>query len=163
MEIKVQKSELLKKVGLGVNVAAAKPSTLPILNNLLFETQKDGKVKIVATDMEVGISTLLSVEISQGGSITVPARKFFDIIKELPEGSVEISVTKNNTISIKAGKSHFKIMGLDKEEYPKLPEFNLENAIEIEQAVIKESLSLTSFAISHDETRYVLNGILLSL
>ena len=89
MEIKVQKSELLKKISLGVNIAASKPSTLPILNNLLLETQKDGKLKIVATDMEVGISTLLPVEILQGGNITVPARKFFDIIKELPEGLVE--------------------------------------------------------------------------
>lgn len=163
MEIRVQKSELLKKITLGVNIAASKPSTLPILNNLLLETQKDGKIKIVATDMEVGISTLLPVEIVQTGSITVPARKFFDIIKELPEGAVEISVTKNNTVNIKAGKSHFKIMGLDKEEYPKLPEFSLTDAIEVEQAVIKESLSLTSFAISHDETRYVLNGVLLSI
>lgn len=163
MEIKVQKSELLKKITLGVNVAASKPSTLPILNNLLLETQKDGKLKVVATDMEVGISTLVSVEVVQGGSITVPARKFFDIVKELPEGVVEITVTKNNTVNIKAGKSYFKIMGLDKEEYPKLPEFSLNESIEVEQAVIKESLSLTTFAISHDETRYVLNGVLLSI
>ena len=163
MEIKVQKSELLKKITLGVNVAASKPSTLPILNNLLLETQKEGKLKIVATDMEVGISTLLPVEIIESGSITVPARKFFDIIKELPEGMVEVTVTKNNTINIKAGKAHFKIMGLDKEEYPKLPEFSLQEALEIEQSVIKESLSLTAFAISHDETRYVLNGVLLAM
>jgi len=163
MEIKVQKSELLKKITLGVNVAASKPSTLPILNNLLLETQKDGKMKVVATDMEVGISTLIPVEVIQSGSITVPARKFFDIVKELPEGVVEITVTKNNTVSIKAGKSYFKIMGLDKEEYPKLPDFSLNDSIEVEQSVIKESLSLTSFAISHDETRYVLNGVLLSI
>ncbi|MFH1208529.1 MAG: DNA polymerase III subunit beta [Candidatus Omnitrophota bacterium] len=163
MEIKVQKSELLKKITLGVSIAASKPSTLPILNNFLLETQKDGKLKIVATDMEVGISTLLPVEVLREGSVTVPARKFFDIIKELPEGNVEISVTKNNTINIKAGKSSFKILGLDKEEYPKLPEFVLEGAIEVEQAVIKESLLLTSFAISHDETRYVLNGVLLCI
>lgn len=163
MEIKVQKNELLKKISLGVNIAGAKPSTLPILNNLLLETQKDGKLKIIATDMEVGISTLLPVEILQGGSITVPAKKFFEIIKELPEGIVEITVTKNNTVNIRAGKASFKIMGLDKEEYPKLPEFSLDEAIEIEQSVIKECLSLTSFAISHDETRYVLNGILLSI
>ena len=140
MEIKVQKSELLKRITLGVNIAASKPSTLPILNNFLLETQKEGKLKIVATDMEVGISTLLPVEVLQEGSITVPARKFFDIIKELPDGNVEISVTKNNTVNIKAGKSSFKILGLDKEEYPKLPEFELEGAIEVEQAVIKESL-----------------------
>lgn len=162
MEITVQKSDLLKKISLCVNIAASKPSTLPILNNILLETQKDGKLKIVATDMEVGLSTLMGGTITQEGSITVPARKFHDIVKELPEGDVEISVTKNNTVSVKAGKSHFKIMGLGKEEYPKLPEFSIENAIEMDQASIKESLSLTSFAISHDETRYVLNGVLFS-
>jgi DNA polymerase III subunit beta len=163
MEIKVQKNELLKKITLGVNIAASKPSTLPILNNFLLETQKEGKLRIVATDMEVGISTLLPAEIVQGGSVTVPARKFFDIIKELPEGSVEINVTKNNTINIRSGRSNFKILGLDKEEYPKLPELSLEGAIELEQAVVKESLSLTSFAISSDETRYVLNGVLICI
>ncbi|HOW58767.1 MAG TPA: DNA polymerase III subunit beta [Candidatus Omnitrophota bacterium] len=163
MDIKVEKNELLKKITLCVNIAASKPSTLPILNNLLLETQKDGKLKIVATDMEVGISTLLSLEILQQGSVTVPAKKFHDIIKELPEGDVEISVTKNNTVNIKTGKSQFKIMGLDKDEYPKLPEFSLDNALEIEQAIIKQSLSLTAFAISHDETRYVLNGVLISI
>ncbi|HNX69227.1 MAG TPA: DNA polymerase III subunit beta [Candidatus Omnitrophota bacterium] len=162
MEIKILKSELLKKIALGVNVAASKPSALPILNNLLLETQKGGKLKIIATDMEVGISTIATVEVIQEGNITVPARKFHEIVKELPEGDVEISVTKNNTINIKAGKSFFKIMGLGKEEYPKLPEFSLNDAVEVEQSVIKESLSLTSFAISHDETRYVLNGVLIS-
>jgi len=163
MEIKVLKSELLKKIALGVNIAANKPSTLPILNNLFLETQKDGVLKIIATDMEVGISTLLPVQVGQSGSITVPARKFYDIVKELPEGEVDIAVTKNNTVNIKAGKSYFKIMGLDKEDFPKLPEFSLDQAIELEQGVMKECLSLTAFAISHDETRYVLNGVLISL
>lgn len=163
MEIVVQKEELIKRIALGVNIAANKPSTLPILNNLLLETQKDGKLRVAATDMEVGISTLLPVEIKQAGSITVPARKFYDIIKELPGGEVGITITKNNTVNIKAGKSYFKIMGLDKEDFPKLPESQTEKTIEIEQKLLKESLSLTSFAISHDETRYVLNGVLISL
>lgn len=163
MEIKVQKSDLLKKLSLGVTIAASKPSALPILNNLLLETQKEGKLKIIATDTEVGISILLPVEVLQEGSITVPAKKFFDIIKELPDGTVEIMVTKNSTLNIKTKKSSFKIMGLGKEEYPKLPEVSLEEAVEIEQKIIKESLLLTSFASSHDETRYVLNGVLLAI
>lgn len=163
MEIKVQKNELLKRIAFGVGIAANKPSTLPILNNILLETQKEGILKIAATDMELGITTLLPVEIIQNGSVTVPARKFYDIIKELPEGEVNITVTKNNTVNIKIGKSFFKIMGLDKEDFPTLPEFSLDQGREIEQSLMKESLSLTSFAISHDETRYVLNGILISI
>ncbi len=162
MEIKVQKNEFLKRVTACVNIAASKPSTLPILNNILLEAYKDGTIKIVATDMEVGLSTVMSGDVAQEGCITVPARKFHDIIKELPEGDVEITVTKNNTVNVKAGKAQFKIMGLGKEDYPKLPDFSVENAIEMEQAAVKESLFLTSFAISHDETRYVLNGVLVS-
>ncbi|HQB11690.1 MAG TPA: DNA polymerase III subunit beta [Candidatus Omnitrophota bacterium] len=163
MDIRIPKNELLKKIGLGVSIAGGKPSTLPILNNLLLETQKDGMLKIVATDMEVGVSTLLPVEIGQQGSVTVPARKFHDIVKELPEGEISLSVTKNNTVNIKSGKSFFKIMGLDKEDFPKLPDPSPEKEVELEQSILKESLILTSFAISHDETRYVLNGVLVSL
>lgn len=163
MEFKILKNDLLKKITLGVNIAASKPSTLPILNNLFIEAKKNGEIKIVATDMEIGISTLVHGEVTQEGGVTIPAKKFYDIVKELPEGEVEISVSKSNTIHIKGGKAFFKIMGLDKEEYPKLPEISLKEAITFEQATLKESLSLTSFAISHDETRYVLNGVLCSL
>ena len=113
--------------------------------------------------MEVGISTTIPADIVEEGSITIPGKKIHDIIKELPEGRIDITVTKNNTVNIKAGKSFFKVMGLGREDFPKLPEFSLNQAIEIEQALVKESLSLTVFAISHDETRYVLNGILISI
>ena len=111
MEIKVQKSELLKKITLGVNVAASKPSTLPILNNLLLETQKEGKLRIIATDMEVGISTLLPVEVVQGGSITVPAKKFFDIIevKRCLEHMIRYLITEGKCSYILLCKCNYKI------------------------------------------------------
>jgi len=109
----------------------------------------------------VGISTKVPAEIIQEGSITIPAKKLHDIVRELPEGEVEVTVAKNNAVNIKSGRAYFKIMGLSKEDYPPFPEIKDENAIEIEQALIKESLSLTIFASSNDETRYVLNGVLL--
>ncbi len=76
---------------------------------------------------------------------------------------MEITVSKNNAVNIKAGKAYFKIMGLTKEDYPKLPEWSSKDVIELEQALVKECLSLTSIAISYDETRYVLNGVLISV
>ncbi len=161
MDIRVDKNDLVSKISLGVNISSSKATTLPILSNLLLETKKN-KLQIVATDMEVGVLTSCQAEIKEEGSVTVPARKFFDIIKELPEGSIEIQVSKNHTLQIKSGKSVFKIMGMDKEDYPQLPEPTFENAIEIEQAVLKEAIHLTSFAVSRDETRYVLNGILMA-
>ncbi len=162
MDIRVDKNDLVSKISLGVNISSSKATTLPILSNLLLETKKN-KLQIIATDMEVGVLTNCAAEIKEEGNVTVPARKFFDIIKELPEGDIEIQVSKNHTLQIKAGKSVFKIMGMDKEDYPQLPEPVFENAIEIEQAVLKEAIQLTSFAVSRDETRYVLNGLLMAV
>ncbi len=163
MEIKVTKSNFSKALGLVGGVTAQKANTLPILSNILLETTAEGSLRLVGTDLEVGISTTIPVEVIKEGNITVPAKKIHEIIRELPEGEIEISVAKNNAVNIRAGKSYFKIMGLSKEDYPKLPEWSQKDAIEINQALIKESLSLTSFAISYDETRYVLNGVLISV
>ncbi|MFA6600609.1 MAG: DNA polymerase III subunit beta [Candidatus Omnitrophota bacterium] len=163
MELRIQKSLLAKAVGLVGNVAAQRANTLPILGNILLETTKEGNIQMVGTDLEVGISTAVPATILAEGSITVPAKKLTEIIRELPECEVEISVAKNNAVSIKAEKAYFKIMGLSKEDYPKLPEWKLEDGIEMEQASLREGLALTSFAISSDETRYVLNGVLVSV
>ena len=163
MEIKVQKSNFLKALGLVVNVTNTKTATIPILGNLLLETDGKSELRLIGTDLEVGVSTKIPAQILQEGSITVPSKKFFDIVRELPEGELEITVAKNNAVNIKAGKAFFKIMGLAKEDYPKLPEWTEEKALEIDQSLLKESLSLTSFAISNDETRYVLNGVFFSV
>lgn len=163
MEIKVSKSNFLKAASLVTGVTAQKANTLPILGNVLLETTSKGELRLIGTDLEVGISTTMQVEVMKEGSITVPAKKINEIIRELPEGEVEITVSKNNAVNIKAGKAYFKIMGLTKEDYPKLPEWSSKDSIELEQGLIKESLSLTAFAISYDETRYVLNGVLVSV
>ncbi|MDP3920095.1 MAG: DNA polymerase III subunit beta [Candidatus Omnitrophota bacterium] len=163
MEIQVKKAEFLKAIGLAGSVASSKTNTLPILGNLLLEAEDGDILRVIGTDLEVGISTQIEASVKKSGSITVPARKLHEIVRELPQGTVEVSVAKNNAVSIKSGKAFFKIMGLSKEDYPKLPEVNPEAAFEMEQAIFKESLTLTSFAISNDETRYVLNGILVSI
>ncbi len=163
MEIKVLKSALVKALNSVSGIAGSKTATLPILANLLIETQGNNELQVVATDLEVGISTKVPAEVIKDGSITIPAKKLQDIVRELPEGEVSVEVAKNNTVSIKASKAYFKIMGLPKEDFPKLPEFKEENAIELEQAMLKDGLSLTLFASSNDETRYVLNGVLFSV
>ncbi len=163
MEFKCPKGNFLKAISLVSNVTSTKAATLPILGNILLETRDTGELSLVGTDLEVGISTRLEVEVQEPGSITVPARKLLDIVRELPEGDVHITVAKNNAVNIRAGKAFFKIMGLGKEDYPRLPEWKEENALEVDQAVVKECLSLTVFAISNDETRYVLNGIFVAV
>lgn len=162
MEIKIQRTALLGGIQIVQNAVSQK-SSLPILNNVLIEADNN-ELKLTATDLDIGISAVTQAEVAIGGAITIPARKFFDIVKELPDGSeIFLSMKKNNFVNIKGGKSNFKIIGLPKEEFPQLPIFKDEDAVEIKESVLKEMFNLTDFAVSRDDTRYVLNGVFLTI
>ena len=151
--------EILVKGIQEVQNAINPKTTLPILANILIESWKDG-VSLTATDLDIGITSILPVKPGVEGAVTIPAKKFFDIIKELPEGGVSISVKKNNLVHIEALNCVFKIMGLPKDEFPQLPDFKDKDSMTIQRGKLKKMLALTNFAISKDETRYVLNGVL---
>lgn len=160
MELRTTKEALLEGIQTVQNAVSQK-SSLPILSNVLLETEKE-TLRLTATDLDIGICSTIPVEISQEGAITVPAKKFFDIIKSLPDDNdITLSMKKNNFVTIKSGKAQFKIIGLPKEEFPQLPVFKDKDSITVDQATLKDMLNLTDFAISKDDTRYVLNGILL--
>jgi len=161
MKIKIEKGVLAAGIQTVQNVISAK-SALPILSNILLEAQQ-GNLKLTATDLDVGISCVIPVDTQETGAITVPAKRFSDIIKEFPVDEVNLTTKKNNQVNISAENCEFKIMGLSKEEFPKLPEFTDKEAIKIGQAGLKHMLTLTSFAVSFDETRYILNGILFKI
>ncbi len=161
MKLKVEKNILLNGIQIVQNVIIAKAS-LPILSNILIETQQEG-LRLTATDLDIGITCLIPVDIQEAGAVTVPAKRFNDIIKELPGEKINITTKKNNQVNIETDLCQFKIMGLAREEFPKLPEFKDKEVIKLEQAVLKEILNLTSFSVSVDETRYVLNGILFKI
>ncbi len=156
MKIICSKDELLKGIQIA-QLAISSKTNLPILANFLLETHKD-KIKMAATDLEIGIKCYIKGEIVKKGSISVPARKFIDIVKELPEDETHINV-KDNQISITSGKAKFSITGLSSEEFPVLPEFTQKEYIEINAALLKEMIQKTVFAVSRDESHYVLNGI----
>ncbi|MDP8258968.1 MAG: DNA polymerase III subunit beta [Candidatus Aadella gelida] len=162
MEVKTTKESLLNGIQ-NVQNAVSQKSSLPILSNVLLEVEGE-TLTLTATDLDIGISSKIKVQVETAGAITIPARKFFDIIKALPDGS-EISLTarKNNFVSIKTGKSQFKIIGLPKEEFPQLPIFKNKDAITVEQSVLKEMMNLTDFAISRDDSRFILTGIYFSI
>ncbi len=143
------------------NVVSTK-TTLPILANILLETQ-NGKLRLNATDLDIGISCEIPVDIIEEGAITVPAKRFSDIVRELPSGDIHINVTKNNQIDIEGKQCRFRLNGLPKEEFPKFPEFKDKEVIQIEQIVFKEMLRLTAFAVSHEEPRYILSGVLMEI
>jgi DNA polymerase-3 subunit beta len=161
MKFKIDKQELLKGIQIVQNVVSTR-STLPILSNILIETQ-GSNLRLIATDLDIGISCVIPVNTIEEGAITLSAKRFSDIIKELPDSQVEINAKKNNQVDIECEKCKFKLIGLPKDEFPKFPEFKDKEAIRVEQSILKEILEATSFAVSHEETRYILNGILLEI
>jgi DNA polymerase-3 subunit beta len=161
MKFKVEKDVLLTGIQTVQNIITTK-AALPILSNILIEAQQTN-LRLTATDLDVGISCVISVDVQEQGAITIPAKRFGDIIRELPSDSVNITSKKNNLVTIETELCQFKIMGLAQEEFPKLPEFKDKEAIKLDQGILKQMLGLTSFAVSFDETRYILNGILFQI
>lgn len=158
MKFSVDKGQLMHGIQTVQNIITPK-ATLPILSNILIEVQAQ-KIRLVATDLDIGITCVIPVETEEQGVITMPAKRFSEIIKELPGENVNIYTKKNNLVIIETESCQFKILGLSHEEFPKLPEFKDKEVIKIEQAALKQMLKLTSFAVSFDEARYILNGAL---
>ncbi len=134
-------------------------TTLPILSNILIKAQKTG-LSMTATDLDVGVQSSIEAEIEQTGGTTLPARRFFNIVRELPANDVRIETDSKNTATIRSGQYVSKIVGLPEDEFPPLPKFDESRAFTLKQAELKDGLKRTAYAISTDETRYVLNGVL---
>jgi DNA polymerase-3 subunit beta len=155
----------LKAIQVVQNAVSTK-NTLPILSHVLIEARKDA-IRLTATDLEIGVSIKVEGEVQEEGAITVLAKKFSEIVKELPsQNKVTVTLKKGQSVNIESGKSYFRLMGLPREDFPQLPEFpqggKNQDLIKIPQKLLKGMIQLTAFAMSHDETRYVLNGILFS-
>ncbi len=157
MKVICTKKDLSKGLDF-VQLAVSAKSTIPALNNFLMETTKD-KIMLVATDLEIGIRCYIEGKIEEPGAITIPAKKLAEIVRELPDKDIKISVSEKNTISVICEKTRLKLPGIPKEEFPVLPEVKESKSITIPIKSLKEMILKTNFAISTDETRYVLNGI----
>ncbi len=160
MRFTISRQELLEVAGNLQNLVPLKP-VLPILSHILVEA-KGSELLFTATDLTLGMSCRAEARIEQEGGATFPARRFFQLIKELPHASVEI-VAKGQTIEIIAGSSVFKLHGLRHEDYPHLPNFTNSTKIKIASTVLKEALWATSFAVSREESRYTLMGLFMGL
>jgi len=160
-KISCLKKDLFKATQIIIGVITTK-TTLPILSNILIETKKDN-ITIFATDLEIGMKYTVKCSVIKRGIITLPARHLINIVKELPEGEIEIIEEKNNIINIKSGKILFKINSFKKDEFPKFPSSPKEQSININTNIIKDIINKTAFAMSHNEVRYVLNGVYLEI
>ncbi|OGP17997.1 MAG: DNA polymerase III subunit beta [Deltaproteobacteria bacterium GWC2_55_46] len=137
-----------------------KRNTMPILANVLLDASK-GKITIMATDLEVFIKDSVQAGVSEEGSITVNARKVFEIVKELPGETVDVTAGKDDKLTLKAGKARFNVMGLPAKDFPVFPVVDEGSLQAIDGEALREMIDKTSFAVSTDETRYNINGFLL--
>jgi DNA polymerase-3 subunit beta len=157
IKLKVTKENILDGLQRVQNVVSTR-TTLPILSNALLQADKDG-LSLTATDLDVGVRCTVEAEVSKPGTTTLPARKLFSILKEVPAAEIEIEVDDRNAASIRCGSSFYKIMGLPQEEFPRFPDATGAKALKLEQSVLRDMLRKTAYAVSNDETRYVLNGV----
>jgi len=134
-------------------------STLLILSHVLLQAA-EGHLRLVATDFEVGMDIAIPATVDVEGAVTVPARIVGDILGSLPDSEVALSVDENNVVELQCLRSEYTIRGLPAQEFPKLPEVQGGRSVEIEQALLRQLINETSFAVSTDETRALLTGAL---
>ena len=157
MKFRITKEHFLNGLQQVQHVVSTR-TTLPILSNVLLEAT-EGHLRLTTNDLDVGVSAWVPATVESEGATTLPARRLVNIVKELPASEVDVEVDGDHVSSINSGPSYFKILGLTHEEFPVLPRFEDAKEFKLPQADLKDSLKKTSYAISTDETRYVLNGI----
>src|SRR2546429_1782746 len=160
MELVVRKTDLLRELQLFQGIVERK-NTIPILANVVREAN-GAEVKMLATDLEVGLRSKCTATVSKGGSLTLPAKKLYEIIKALPETDVRIEEDKGG-VKVAADRFDSRMQTLPKEDFPTLPEAGAGSGAALGRASIKEMVTKTQFAITGEDTRYFLNGALFVL
>ena len=161
MEISVSKNDLLKELTATQGVVERK-TTIPILSNFLFEATGD-KLSITATDLDLSLRTSCPAKVKKEGSCTIPARKLYDYVKLLADGDISIKLLENHWVQIRSGRSNTKMVGMARANFPALPLFPSESALQLPAQVLRQLIARTIFSISNEESRYTLNGALLVL
>ncbi|HJO94243.1 MAG TPA: DNA polymerase III subunit beta [Victivallales bacterium] len=160
MKIKIARDILLSSLQ-KVNSIISSRSTLPILGNVLLQAQNE-KLTLTTTDLDIRIKTELNADVIEEGQTTLPARKFFEIIRELYGDEVYLE-NENNHMSIQCSNSNFRLLGLSAEDFPLPLESGTIRNFSLDQVELSKILNLISYAVNQDDTRKALNGILLSI
>jgi len=158
MEVVIDRDAFLKGLQMVQNIVEPR-QTLPILANVLLEAEGES-VRMTATDLEVGARVSVPAKVGGKGAITVSARKLAEIVKELAAAAVALKVTENVTVSLRCGGATYRLVGLAPDDFPPVVPASPQSWVTLEAKILREMLTQTSFAVSHDETRYALNGVL---
>ncbi len=160
IEFTAKKFDLLKELNFTQGVVEKK-ATIPILQNVLLDASGD-RLSVVATDLEIGLKTSCEGKLKSPGAITVPAKRFFDIIRAMPDAEIKFKAQENNWVTVTCQKSSFKLVGTGTDNFPALAEFK-HPLVTIPGKMLAAMINRTIFAISQEESRYTLNGALLLL
>ncbi len=162
MKVFVNQQQLAHCVSI-VSRAVSPRSTLPVLSNILIKTD-NGRLRLSATNLELGITCWMGAKVEGEGAITVPSRTFTDLVSNLPNEQVSLLLDNStHTLNVKCGTSETNIKGIDAEEFPPIPEPNIDEGVPLNIANFKEMVQQVAFAASMDEARPVLTGVLLKL
>ena len=148
-------------------LAAVAPSvpaktTLPVLANILIETTERG-IRLSGTDLDIAVSTEVTADVESAGAITLPAKKLSEIARELPPAPVKLGAVGEQRATLECGRSRFKLLGLSRDEFPAFPGVQFEQGWRIRSSDLQKLISHTAFAVSTEESRPILNGVLWEL
>jgi DNA polymerase-3 subunit beta len=161
MRFSLQREVLLKPLAQVVNVVERR-QTLPVLANLLARVEGD-LLSLTGTDLEVEMVARTGVEDAQPGETTIPARKLFEIVRALPDGSKVTVSQSGDKITVQAGRSRFTLASLPANDFPALDEVDATERVKVGEAALKELIERTAFAMAQQDVRYYLNGLLFDL
>jgi DNA polymerase-3 subunit beta len=161
MQVHVDRDGFLRGLQMVSNIVEAR-QTLPILANVLIEAGDDA-IRLTATDLEVGVRVSVPAKVVASGAVTISARKLLDIVKELPPVPLSMKVQENAWVALRSGGASYKLVGLGPGDFPAVGEGGAANWITVDGHLLRDMLAQTTFAISHDESRYALNGVLFVL
>ncbi|MFN7798705.1 DNA polymerase III subunit beta, partial [Gemmatimonas sp.] len=145
-----------------VTAAVPAKTTLPVLANLLVETTDRG-IRFSATDLDIAVSTEVSADVETPGAITIPAKKLSEIARELPPSPVKIAASGEQRVTLECGRSKFKLLGLPRDEFPTFPSVRFNDSWRVRSGELQKLIAHTAFAVSTEESRPILNGVLWEL
>ena len=161
MKVTISREKLLEGLtAVGASIPAK--TTLPVLSNLLVETTERG-LRLSGTDLDIAVSMEIAAEVDAPGAITIPAKKLSEIVRELPPAPIKLATSGEQRITLESGRSRFKLLGLPKDEFPAFPAVKFDKAWKIRSSEVQKLISHAAFAVSVEESRPILNGVLWEL
>src|SRR6201991_2443019 len=137
-------------------------TTLPVLANILVETTDRG-IRLSGTDLDIAVTTEVVADVEAQGAITIPAKKLSEIARELPPAPVRIAAAGEQRVTLDCGRSHFKLLGLPRDDFPAFPTVRFDESWRIRSGDLQKLIIHTAFAVSTEESRPILNGVLWEL